>query len=165
MYAPDVCDTGESRTVSKHVVQCLHAQGTHYFDRSIAMGRLRKAIGIGTAAVTITAAPLLTFAAGTVEHAHDSKGAARGSSMEMHQSMMSGMKQMQGMKMSGNMDHDFATMMRLHHEHGIKMAQMELQHGKDPKMREMAQKIIDSKKKEMAEFDDWLKANRSSAKK
>ena len=56
-------------------------------------------------------------------------------------------------------------MMRMHHEDGIKTAQMELQHGKDPKMREMAQKIIDSQKKEIAEFDEWLKANRSARKK
>lgn len=94
--------------------------------------------------------------------AHDepSKGGAGagGASMEMHKNMMRGMKEMQGMKMSGNMDHDFAMMMRHHHRQGIEMAQHELKHGKDAKMREMAQKIMDNQKKEIAEFDDWMKS-------
>ena len=93
--------------------------------------------------------------------AHDepaSKGGASGASMEMHKNMMRGMKEMQGMKPSGNMDHDFAMMMRHHHQQGIEMAQHQLKHGKDAKMREMAQKIVDSQKKEIAEFDEWMKS-------
>lgn len=94
------------------------------------------------------------------EHGHDSKkGGMSGPSMEMHNSMMQGMKEMQGMKPSGTMDRDFAMMMRHHHMMGIKMAEHELQTGKDAKMRDMAQKIKDTQKKEIAEFDDWLKAN------
>lgn len=94
------------------------------------------------------------------EQGHDSKkGSMSGSSMEMHQSMMKDMKEMQGMKPSGNMDRDFAMMMRQHHMQAVKMGEHELKHGKDQKMRDMAQKIIDSQKKEIAEFDEWLKAN------
>ena len=94
---------------------------------------------------------------------HDSakKGGMSGPSMQMHQSMMKGMKEMQGMKPSGNMDHDFATMMRHHHMQGLDMAKYELEHGKDQKMREMAQKITDSQKKETAEFDEWLAQRRA----
>ena len=98
--------------------------------------------------------------------AHEAaKGAAAGPSMEMHHSMMKGMKEMEGMKPSGNMDRDFAMMMRHHHMKGIEMAQHELKHGKDPKMREMAQKIVDSQKKEIAEFDEWMKSAAHSSKK
>jgi len=95
------------------------------------------------------------------DHGHEAskKGAMSGPSMEMHRSMMKGMKEMQGMKPSGHMDHDFAIMMRHHHMQALEMAQFELQHGKDGKMRDMAQKIIDGQKKEIAEFDEWLKAN------
>lgn len=91
-------------------------------------------------------------------HEAPAKVAASGPSMEMHQSMMKGMKEMQGMKPSGNMDRDFAMMMRHHHVQAMEMAQYELTHGKDAKMREMAQKILDSQKKEIAEFDEWLKS-------
>ena len=54
----------------------------------------------------------------------------------------------------------FCDVMRHHHQQGALLAQHELPHGKDQKMRDMAQKIIDTQKKESAEFDEWLKANR-----
>jgi uncharacterized protein (DUF305 family) len=40
---------------------------------------------------------------------------------------------------NGNPDHDFATMMIPHHRGGIDMAKAELQYGKDPAMRKIAQ--------------------------
>lgn len=49
--------------------------------------------------------------------------------------------------------------MRQHHMSGVRMAEYELKNGKDQKMRDMAQKIMDAQKKEIAEFDQWLKAN------
>ena len=76
--------------------------------------------------------------------------------MPMHKSMMKGMKDMEAMKSSGNVDHDFAMMMKKHHESALDMAQVELQHGKDAKMRSMAKNIIASQKKEIKEFDQWL---------
>ena len=85
------------------------------------------------------------------------KGDARSmDSMNMHKSMMKGMKDMEAMKSSGNIDHDFAMMMKKHHESALDMAQLELQHGKDAKMRSMAKNIIASQKKEIKEFDQWL---------
>jgi len=64
-----------------------------------------------------------------------------------------------GMKMTGNADYDFAMMMKKHHEQGVKMAQDELNKGKDPEVRAAAQKIIDSQKKEIADFEKWLTAH------
>ena len=77
-------------------------------------------------------------------------------SMDMHKSMMKGMKDMEAMKSSGNIDHDFAMMMKMHHQSALDMAEVELQQGKDSKMRNMAKKIIASQKKEIKEFDQWL---------
>lgn len=51
------------------------------------------------------------------------------------------------MKMSGDTDMDFALMMRHHRQSGVKMAEMELKHGKDAEMKRMAQKIMDSQKR------------------
>lgn len=100
---------------------------------------------------------------GALAHETPAKGSGSGPSMEMHKSMMKGMKEMQGLKPSGNMDHDFAMMMKHHHVQGIEMAQHQLMHGKDPQMRAMAQKIVDSQKKEIAEFDEWMKSSGHSA--
>lgn len=68
------------------------------------------------------------------------------------------------MKMTGNEDYDFAMMMRMHHEKGIKMAEKELDRGKDPELRAAAQKIIDTQKKEVADFDEWLAEHPQKAK-
>lgn len=75
---------------------------------------------------------------------------------DMHGSMMGMMKNMESMKMSGDTDRDFATMMKAHHQGAIDMAQMELHSGKDAKMRAIAKRIIKAQQKEVKEFDQWL---------
>ena len=86
-------------------------------------------------------------------------GSTAAPSMEMHNSKMDGMKGMQSMKPSGNVDRDFAQMMRKHHQDAVDMARQELEHGKDPKMRAMAKEIISQQQKEIRELDDWLKSS------
>ena len=90
---------------------------------------------------------------------HAGHGAA-GGGHQMMESMSQGMEKMKSMPMSGNTDKDFATMMRMHHENGIRMAEVEVKNGKDAKMKQMAQKIIESQRKEIKEFDDWLAKNK-----
>lgn len=63
------------------------------------------------------------------------------------------------MKMTGDQDYDFAMMMRMHHVQGVKMAQKEIDKGKDPDMRAAAKKIVEAQKKEISEFDKWLAAH------
>src|SRR5438105_8610867 len=48
------------------------------------------------------------------------------SSMDMSKSMSAMTKDMQGMTMSGDADRDFATLMRIHHQGALDMAQVEL---------------------------------------
>lgn len=68
------------------------------------------------------------------------------------------------MKMTGDQDYDFAMMMRMHHVQGVKMAQKEIDQGKDPDMRAAAKKIVEAQKKEIAEFDKWLAAHPQKSK-
>lgn len=70
--------------------------------------------------------------------------------------MMGMIKSMESMKTTGNPDHDFAMMMKIHHQGAIDMAQMELKSGKDATMREMAKKVISAQQKEIKELDQWL---------
>lgn len=74
----------------------------------------------------------------------------------MKQSMMKSMDGMQKMPMSGNTDKDFAMMMKMHHQQGVEMAQMELMHGKSSAMKSMAKQIIAAQNKEIDRFDRWL---------
>ena len=75
---------------------------------------------------------------------------------DMKKSTMPGMDGMQKMPMSGDTDKDFAMMMKMHHQKGVEMAQMELDHGKSPAMKTMAKKIIAAQNKEISQFDQWL---------
>jgi len=54
--------------------------------------------------------------------------------------------------------------MRKHHQGALDMANIELEQGKNAEMKNMAKKIIVSQKKEIAEFDKWLEANKQLAK-
>ena len=75
---------------------------------------------------------------------------------DMKASMMMGMDGMQKMAMTGNVDKDFAMMMKMHHQQAGDMAEMELAQGKSPEMKAMAKRIIVAQKKEIAQFDKWL---------
>jgi hypothetical protein len=52
--------------------------------------------------------------------------------------------------MTGNPDHDFATMMIPHHQGAIDMAKVEVLYGKDPVLRRLAQEIIVTQDSEIA---------------
>lgn len=52
--------------------------------------------------------------------------------------------------MTGNPDHDFASMMMPHHQGAIDMAKAELLHGNDPVMRRLAQEILATQSQEIA---------------
>ena len=78
-------------------------------------------------------------------------------SMDMKQSMDHMSQEMASAKMSGDPDRDFATMMRIHHQGAVDMAQAQLASGKDPQMRKLAKEIVAAQKKEIALIDRWLK--------
>lgn len=58
---------------------------------------------------------------------------------------------------TGDADKDFARMMIPHHQSAVDMAKVEIQYGKDPELRTMAEKIIKDQEKEIADFQKWLK--------
>ena len=61
-----------------------------------------------------------------------------------------------GHNMSKSMDHKFASMMKKHHEDGVKMTEMILKHSKDANFKSMAQKTMEEQKKDIAKLDEWL---------
>jgi uncharacterized protein (DUF305 family) len=58
---------------------------------------------------------------------------------------------------SGNGDVDFVRLMLPHHQAAVDMARTQLLYGKDPQMRELAQKIITDQQSEIALMQGWLK--------
>ena len=88
---------------------------------------------------------------------------AQDKSSGLHGVMEKNMKEMQSMQMSGDVDKDFAMMMKHHHQSGIEMAQVQLREGKDPELKKQAQQIIDGQKKEMAQLDRWMQSKGGKA--
>lgn len=74
------------------------------------------------------------------------------------------MKAMETMMMSmapetGDADVDFVKGMILHHQAAIDMAKVQLEHGKDPEIRKLAEAIVAAQTKEIAEMNAWLAAH------
>ena len=87
---------------------------------------------------------------------HENMQLGMAGSEGIEESMSSGMQEMQNMQMTGDVDKDFAMMMKIHHQQALEMAEMELANGKSSAMKAMAKKIISVQKKEIAQFDRWL---------
>lgn len=59
-------------------------------------------------------------------------------------------------KMTGNVDKDFAMMMKVHHGGAIEMSKGELGDGKVYELKKLAQQIIEEQNKEIIQFDNFL---------
>ncbi|GAA4381099.1 DUF305 domain-containing protein [Hymenobacter koreensis] len=60
---------------------------------------------------------------------------------------------------TGNTDVDFAALMIPHHQSALAMIQAELDHGRDTKLKEMAQKMMAEQKKEIEQLKAWQAKN------
>jgi uncharacterized protein (DUF305 family) len=101
------------------------------------------------AAIVLIAVPPLALAAGQSDAFKDAMNS-------VNMKMMTAMK---GVPVSGDPDRDFAAMMMPHHQGAVDMAKLELQYGKDEQLRAMAQTIVASQEKEIAEMKAWLGAH------
>ena len=80
--------------------------------------------------------------------------------MEFHEQMMTemekGKKQADLQIINGDIDHDFATLMTIHHHGAIENSRLELIYGHDVAMKTLANKIIKDQQEEIKQFQDWL---------
>ena len=96
----------------------------------------------------------------TNEHTEHTKDTAKSPFSVM---MDKSMQEMMQMKMTNDPDHDFASMMKMHHQSAVEMAQHVLQNGQDTMIKGMAQTMITKQKQEIEEFDKFLSSHQSAA--
>ena len=75
----------------------------------------------------------------------------------MMQAMSGTMSKMNGMKMTGDFDIDFANMMIMHHQAAIDMSEVEIAKGTDAQIKTMAQNIITTQNAEIAQLQAFIK--------
>ncbi|HEV2865990.1 MAG TPA: DUF305 domain-containing protein [Allosphingosinicella sp.] len=87
------------------------------------------------------------------EHYHGRQGANRAPDAGATAAMMTAMDrmhaQMNGAQITGNIDHDFVALMVPHHQSAVDMAQVYLETGRDPQLRQLAEHIVASQRAEI----------------
>ena len=59
----------------------------------------------------------------------------------------------------GPLDADFATLMQVHHQTGVALAQVELAFGKDAELKDAARRIVRDEQAEVKQYQRWLKSH------
>lgn len=89
-------------------------------------------------------------------HHGDQNSASSDFSNAMNQSMREMESKMNNMKMTKDLDKDYAMMMIPHHESAIQMADAVIRHGKDKRIKLIAENIKSDSQKEVRELKSWL---------
>ena len=89
-------------------------------------------------------------------HNQDSDTVKSGFKSEIDEAMMSMESEMNSMKMTNDVDYDFAMMMIPHHQSAIEMSDAILTHGKDGEIKKTAEKIRSDSEKEITDLKAWL---------
>lgn len=74
------------------------------------------------------------------------------------------MKDMNSMQMTQDPDHDFAIMMKRHHQGAIDMSNIEISKGTNAEMKQVAQKTIEDSQKDINDLNNFLGSNQPTKK-
>ena len=74
------------------------------------------------------------------------------------------MQDMHSMQMTQDPDHDFATMMKHHHQGAIDMSNIQLSKGTNAELKQVAQKIIDDSQKDINDLNTFLGSHQPAKK-
>lgn len=103
-----------------------------------------------------------TFWRGEHYHGRSPAGSEADASAAMMGAMDRMHSEMNGMKLSGDIDRDFVALMVPHHRSAVEMAQAYLRQGRDPELSELARQIIRSQEEEIRYMRSKLPATSAS---
>ncbi|MET0744515.1 MAG: DUF305 domain-containing protein [Microvirga sp.] len=118
---------------------------------------MKRVVPIG--ALALLAALTVAVAQTATHHGMDVSAGGGSASDKAFEAASDRMMKSMGVKPTGNPDRDFVSMMIPHHQGAIDMARIELQFGKDPMLRKMAEDIVQAQETEIAEMKRWLSNN------
>ena len=112
------------------------------------------------AIVVLTALPALAQDHAKMDHASmDHAATEEAPATAAYKQAMDKMHAGMMMDYTGNADIDFMRGMIPHHQGAIDMARVELEHGKDPALRKLAEDVISAQEGEIRMMEDWLSKN------
>jgi uncharacterized protein (DUF305 family) len=95
---------------------------------------------------------------------HDSSVSVQEDTGGTGRAMTEMMQDMHSMEPTGNVDLDFAVMMKSHHEGALDMSQEELKSGRDERVKALASAIVDAQKAEVESLDKFISLHKGAVK-
>lgn len=126
------------------------------FNSTLFHPRAARRAALAAALALLAAGAAQAQHAGHAGHGTAPAAATVSASTQAYQAANDKMHRDMAIPFSGDADRDFLAGMIPHHQGAIDMAEVVLRHGKDARVRQLAEEVIRAQKAEIAQMKNWL---------